>query len=642
MPNEQRNYEINTDGMEYSHGRHILSDAIRGFVVGVRGALEGRKLKREVRDDRERRIAAESYRQRLLDFKDRELKLQEALAQHKMDQPAEKPDSVQMYEYFSNQIMTNPNLTDEQKRAELEKLRNASAGIEQAQPTADIQTLEWLTNYVDQMPIEDAEKEALKTDIVRGFGKAGEREPSELENVQAWIAHLQGLGIYSEDELTEIQRQAAEKQLGITPDALKTFQKENESLVRTMTTAKDADGNAIFMPEEIAQAQRKHHLKRFGLDMPEKTLTDEIDEVAKALEYIKDPAKREQVLQNAINAKLNIKPSTFDELSQAIDWIEKTKYLNEDEKESAINDLIANAVDPQELVRKKLESEAEKSTLGLTEADLPEPFLTAFRFVTRNGMTPDQIKQNLASLQGILQAAAAATGEARDTKMAAAREYVAGLAAAAADTTEVKSYVAREELIATTQHLREALQAIETGRIEGISEAAHRWLGTTRDSAVAEISTQLQLAIQRYRQLISGAAFTEAEAEEYKRIFPDIGKEAELNAAILNALEDVAIRNQKLYYRRYLGSTAATQFAEAGTFVGITDDTPREPVINIDNRESWTDAEKQKYDTLINQIKLAIRSGDDKNTILTVLKKRYSDRVAERLYSEAEALVGKK
>ena len=61
---------------EYSHGRHIASDTIRGFMSGLRGVLEARKMRREANTAKEQRIADEAYRQRQADYQDRLLELQ--------------------------------------------------------------------------------------------------------------------------------------------------------------------------------------------------------------------------------------------------------------------------------------------------------------------------------------------------------------------------------------------------------------------------------------------------------------------------------------------------------------------------------------------------------------------------------------
>ena len=78
MQHDRDRTQIRTGDFEYSHGRHIFQDAMRGFVAGTRGWLEGRKLQRDARTDREKRIADEAYRQRTLDMQERKVTLDDA------------------------------------------------------------------------------------------------------------------------------------------------------------------------------------------------------------------------------------------------------------------------------------------------------------------------------------------------------------------------------------------------------------------------------------------------------------------------------------------------------------------------------------------------------------------------------------
>ena len=78
MQHDRDRTQIKTGDFEYSHGRHIFQDAIRGFVAGTRGWLEGRKLQRDARTDREKRIADEAYRQRTLDMQERKANMDDA------------------------------------------------------------------------------------------------------------------------------------------------------------------------------------------------------------------------------------------------------------------------------------------------------------------------------------------------------------------------------------------------------------------------------------------------------------------------------------------------------------------------------------------------------------------------------------
>ena len=83
--NEKRQpYETGQQQQTYSHGKHIASDAIRGFVVGMRGWLEGRKMKREAATAKEQRIADEAFRTRTLDLQERQFNMTDAFNRERL------------------------------------------------------------------------------------------------------------------------------------------------------------------------------------------------------------------------------------------------------------------------------------------------------------------------------------------------------------------------------------------------------------------------------------------------------------------------------------------------------------------------------------------------------------------------------
>lgn len=66
---------------EYSHGRHVASDALRGLAVGIRGVLEAKRMAREAKSGRERRIADHYVRLKRLDLQERRLAISEGAAE---------------------------------------------------------------------------------------------------------------------------------------------------------------------------------------------------------------------------------------------------------------------------------------------------------------------------------------------------------------------------------------------------------------------------------------------------------------------------------------------------------------------------------------------------------------------------------
>ena len=70
----------------YSHRQHILSDSLRGLAVGVRGVLEAKRMAREAKSDREKRIADHYVRLKRMDLQERRLAISEGAAAKEMEQ----------------------------------------------------------------------------------------------------------------------------------------------------------------------------------------------------------------------------------------------------------------------------------------------------------------------------------------------------------------------------------------------------------------------------------------------------------------------------------------------------------------------------------------------------------------------------
>ena len=77
----------------YSHSKHIGADALRGLAVGIRGVLEAKRMAREAKSAREKRIADHYVHLKRLDLQERRLAISEGAAEREMEQ--ERLDSRQ-------------------------------------------------------------------------------------------------------------------------------------------------------------------------------------------------------------------------------------------------------------------------------------------------------------------------------------------------------------------------------------------------------------------------------------------------------------------------------------------------------------------------------------------------------------------
>ncbi|NCN25901.1 LysM peptidoglycan-binding domain-containing protein, partial [Candidatus Falkowbacteria bacterium] len=140
-----------------------------------------------------------------------------------------------------------------------------------------------------------------------------------------------------------------------------------------------------------------------------------------------------------------------------------------------------------------------------------------------------------------------------------AKELILQTAVEGADTETKKKLLGREEALAALDDIRANLNEYEaaggnTNILKGGWETLQQKLGRTSDPELAEIENDIRISIQAYRQAVSGAAFTESEAKEYEKIFPSISRNAELNTAKLDSLENVYRRNQEVFYKTKLGT----------------------------------------------------------------------------------------
>lgn len=113
----------------------------------------------------------------------------------------------------------------------------------------------------------------------------------------------------------------------------------------------------------------------------------------------------------------------------------------------------------------------------------------------------------------------------------------------------------------------------ETGIFKGTKEKVAQKIGRTTDPELARIANKIQIGIQKYRQAVSGLAFTESEAVEYRDIFSSISKTKDLNTAKLESATDVLSGNVDFILSSIIGGTAFDElFGENEPTGSITSD----------------------------------------------------------------------
>ena len=174
----------------------------------------------------------------------------------------------------------------------------------------------------------------------------------------------------------------------------------------------------------------------------------------------------------------------------------------------------------------------------------------AFEFVTKSKFTTADREAARDGLDELLQ----------DGDTAGATEFILGLARDKANAETKKQIDGRIDLLSAIDSIEVGLkyleeQGVSTGPLTGLNQAALEaggiHVGNAEQNAVAN---EIAIAIIDYRKAVSGAAFTESEAEAYNKVFPSIGKTKELNQSKINSIRSIGNRKLDDFYKRELGS----------------------------------------------------------------------------------------
>jgi hypothetical protein len=140
-----------------------------------------------------------------------------------------------------------------------------------------------------------------------------------------------------------------------------------------------------------------------------------------------------------------------------------------------------------------------------------------------------------------------------------AKDYLLKIARERVSAQEEKWVKGREDALFALGDIERLLSDFtakggNTGLISGnIEKLQQSVLKRTGNQELAFIANEISLIIQKYRQELTGAAFTESEAKEYAKLFPNIEKSPQLNEALIKSMRNAYERNLRLFYERELG-----------------------------------------------------------------------------------------
>ena len=132
---------------------------------------------------------------------------------------------------------------------------------------------------------------------------------------------------------------------------------------------------------------------------------------------------------------------------------------------------------------------------------------------------------------------------------------------------EVKKRNGVEQLYIATFQLEEALRKLNPSDLGFVASKRVGAMSTLDElsalindpevqvsETLIQFFTEMKSAIQRYRQAMSGAAFTESEAKEYASMFPQISASMGSNMAILNGMRKASFDSMVNFYDGVYGS----------------------------------------------------------------------------------------
>lgn len=217
---------------EYSHDRHVASDALRGLAVGIRGVLEAKRMAREAKSGRERRIADHYVHLKRLDLQERRLAISEGAAERDLEQArldslqAEQAHKDEWHKQLAAAYDRLESLYRERNRAtapkEMEQIDNEIAmegravvrlgknlgysypHIEQGLKEREDAAIEFdgKSRRIDALDISDEGKAQLHTALENEFFGIGTTEDATVDDILGQLEAIEAL-----DETPEMNRE---------------------------------------------------------------------------------------------------------------------------------------------------------------------------------------------------------------------------------------------------------------------------------------------------------------------------------------------------------------------------------------------------------------------------------------------------
>ena len=428
----------------------------------------------------------------------------------------------------------------------------------------------------------DAETDRALTDLARKAGEAG-------LSLSDYLSVVEGQGTP-----TRTESEAIRNKLGI-PDLIdETFSKPEKKTIETYRELYDLAG-LNDVKSQIKEINASINQKRADLIKATGELNNNpwVSQSTRAgrLKNLQELAFAD--INNDIEQKnqlLDLYDQGIGEIERQIGFIAEDTELDRSINADKLNYLLSEAEREESLVQRETMTKGLRNVPEFLEGILDREATEASRALslkstTSTGGDTTSIPLNTseeiqnAFNRSVLGLSKDARGFAISTfndllgqgRIDEAKSLVLQTAMEGADADTGRKLLGREEALGAIDDIRGSLQRyIEAGGstnvLRGGYEKLIQKLGQTSDPTLAGIENDIRLAIQAYRQAVSGAAFTESESKEYQSVFPDINRSHTLNTAKLDSLENLFSRNQEVFFKQKLGSQNYNAlFGEAAT-----------------------------------------------------------------------------
>ena len=239
--------------------RHIGADALRGLAVGIRGVLEAKRMAREAKSGREKRIADHYVRLKRLDLQERRLAISEGAAEREMEQvrldslQAEQEHKDGWHKQLAEAYDRLESLHRERNRAaapkEMERIDNEIAmearavvrlgknlgysypHIEQGLKEREDATLmfEEKSGRIDALDISDERKAALRTALGNEFFGLGTAKEAKVDEILGQLEAIEKLDETPEQK-QKLKDSYLNKEFGVAASVAEAAARKEETL----------------------------------------------------------------------------------------------------------------------------------------------------------------------------------------------------------------------------------------------------------------------------------------------------------------------------------------------------------------------------------------------------------------------------